>query len=68
MHNQIPMLNVDLHIAPDFSGRLMLYVENGVVKGETSLKQNEIIGTPELFSEILKRAGYCIVSDAGYKS
>ncbi|WP_208743710.1 hypothetical protein [Citrobacter portucalensis] len=58
MHNDIPLLNVDLHISPSFSGRIMLYVENGLVKSEMPLLPEEIIGTPVLFDHILERAGY----------
>lgn len=58
MDNQIPMLKVSLHVSPDFSGRILLYVENGFVKGDTVLHPNEIIGTPSLFDHILERAGY----------
>ncbi|MEN0581918.1 hypothetical protein AAIG39_23375 [Phytobacter palmae] len=58
MHSQIPMLNVDLHVSPDFSGRIMLYVENGLVISEMPLMPDEIIGTPSLFNQLLERAGY----------
>lgn len=55
MHNEIPLLNVELHVSPDFSGRIMLYVENGEVKGEMPLMPDEIIGTTKLFDELLRR-------------
>ncbi|HCA7159586.1 TPA: hypothetical protein ACJ2TD_001837 [Klebsiella pneumoniae] len=58
MHSQIPMLNVALHVSPDFSGRIMLYVENGLVKSDLPLLPDEIIGTPTLFNQLLERAGY----------
>ena len=58
MHSQIPMLNVDLNVPLDFSGRIMLYVENGLVKSEMRLMPDEIIGTPSLFNQVLERAGY----------
>lgn len=58
MHNDIPLLNVDLHVSPDFSGRIMLYVENGLVKADMRLKPEEIIGTQSLFEQMLERAGY----------
>ena len=58
MDSQIPMLNVSLHVSPDFSGRILLYVENGLVKGDTVLHKNEIIGTPTLIDHILERAAY----------
>lgn len=58
MHNEIPLLNVDLHVSSDFSGRIMLYVENGLVKSDLPLLPDEIIGTPSLFNQLLERAGY----------
>lgn len=58
MHSQIPMLNVDLNVSPDFSGRIMLYVENGLVKSEMRLMPDEIIGTSTLFNQMIERAGY----------
>lgn len=60
MHSQIPILNVDLHVSADFSGRILLYIENGLVKSEMPLLPNEIIGTPSLFNHLLERAGYRI--------
>ncbi|CAM7423080.1 hypothetical protein PHDIMM138B_09880 [Phytobacter diazotrophicus] len=58
MHSQIPMLNVDLNVPLDFSGRIMLYMENGLVKSEMRLMPDDIIGTPSLFKQLLERAGY----------
>lgn len=58
MDNQIPVLNVSLHVSPNFSGRILLYIENGLVKGDTVLHPDEIIGTSSLFDHILERAGY----------
>ncbi len=60
MISRMPLLNIELHISPDFSGRILLYIENGVVKGETPLMADEIIGTPSLFNHLLERAGYRI--------
>ncbi len=62
MHSQIPMLNVDLNVPLDFSGRIMLYMENGLVKSEMRLMPDEIIGTPSLFNQLLERAGYRVTS------
>lgn len=62
MHSQIPMLNVDLNVPLDFSGRIMLYMENGLVKSEIRLMPDEIIGTPSLFNQLLERAGYRVTS------
>lgn len=58
MINQAPVLNIGLHVNPEFSGRILLYVENGVVKADTPLQADEIIGSAALFEQILERAGY----------
>lgn len=60
MTSRMPLLNIDLHVSPDFSGRILLYIENGLVKSEMPLLSNEIIGTPSLFNQLLERAGYRI--------
>ncbi len=60
MTSRMPLLNIDLHVSPDFSGRILLYIENGLVKSEMPLLPNEIIGTPTLFNQLLERAGYRI--------
>lgn len=58
MFNQAPVLNIDLHVAAEFSGRVLLYIENGVLKADKPLQEDEIIGSAELFEQILERAGY----------
>ena len=58
MLNQAPVLNIGLHVAPEFSGRVLLYIENGMVKTDTPLQPDEIIGSAALFEQILERAGY----------
>lgn len=60
MTSRMPLLNINLHVSPEFSGRVLLYIENGVVKGDTPLMADEIIGTPILFNQLLERAGYRI--------
>lgn len=68
MHNQIPMLNVSLHVLPDFTGRILLYVENGVVKVDRRLLPEEIMGTPALFDQILANADYRVATTVGSSS
>ncbi len=55
MDSQTPMLNISLHVSPSFSGRILLYVENGLVKGDTVLRQDEIIGTPSKRTNAMKK-------------
>lgn len=60
MTSRMPLLKIDLHVSPNFSGRILLYIENGLVKAESPLMADEIIGTPTLFNQLLERAGYRI--------
>ncbi|MGA9606255.1 MAG: hypothetical protein WBR21_04420 [Rouxiella badensis] len=58
MYNSIPMLNVDLPVSPDFSGRILLYVERGHVVANKPVLEDEMVGSVELFTQFLQRAGY----------
>ncbi|EMD1654732.1 hypothetical protein QEG60_004063 [Pluralibacter gergoviae] len=58
MSNRKPKLKVSLCLPQKFTGRVMLYMQNGVVKSEVRLLPEEIIGTPTLFTQMLERAGY----------
>lgn len=49
-----PVLNVDLHVMPDFSGRVVLYIENGKVKCDRRLFPDEHICTLETFIEMAR--------------
>ena len=46
-----------LHVPSDFSGRVLVYLDKGKVKSQCRLKSNEIVVSPELFSELCIRAG-----------
>jgi hypothetical protein len=56
--NSIPMLNVDLPLLSDFSGRILLYVEGGHVVANKPVLENEMVGSVELFMQLLQRSGY----------
>ncbi|WP_411165448.1 hypothetical protein [Klebsiella oxytoca] len=60
MHSQIPMLNVGLHVSPAFTGRILVYVKNGVVISDNPIGDEEIIASPRTITEMLERAGYRI--------
>ncbi|WP_370611642.1 hypothetical protein [Citrobacter meridianamericanus] len=49
-----PVLNLDLHILPDFTGRVVLYIENGKVKCDRRLFPDEHICTLENFIEMAR--------------
>lgn len=46
------VLAVDLHVAPDFSGRVVLYIENGKVKCDRRLSEDEHICALDTFIEM----------------
>ncbi|QOI56577.1 hypothetical protein [Rouxiella badensis] len=58
MNNSSPMINVDLPLSCDFSGRILLYLEGGHVVANKPVLENELVGSVELFTQLLQRAGY----------
>lgn len=50
----LPVLAVDLHVAPDFSGRVVLYIENGKVKCDRRLSEDEHICALDTFIEMAR--------------
>jgi hypothetical protein len=58
MHHGIriprPVLNVDLHVLPDFTGRVVLYIENGQVKCDRRLLNDEHICSLATFIEMAR--------------
>jgi len=49
-----PVLNVDLHVLPDFTGRVVLYIESGKVKCDRRLRDDEHICALETFIELAR--------------
>ncbi|MCG6522192.1 hypothetical protein K6U39_17915 [Vibrio parahaemolyticus] len=60
-----PVLNVDLHVLPDFTGRVVLHIENGRVIGDRQLVDDEHICTLATFIEMARDAGLRIEEEAG---
>ncbi|EOZ9154025.1 hypothetical protein ACQYAW_000608 [Citrobacter freundii] len=57
MHGmQIPpqVLNVDLHVLPDFTGRVVLYIEKGRVTCDRRLLDDEHICALDTFIEMAR--------------
>lgn len=52
-----PVLNVNLHVLPDFTGRVVLYIENGKVKCDRRLSDEEHICALDTFIELAREAG-----------
>ncbi|STA84968.1 hypothetical protein [Citrobacter youngae] len=60
MHGmQIPpqVLNVDLHVLPDFTGRVVLYIEKGRVTCDRRLLDDEHICSLDTFIEMAREVG-----------
>lgn len=54
----IPVLPVELHVLPDFTGRVVLYIENGKVKCDRRLSDDEHICSLDTFIEMAREMGY----------
>lgn len=57
MHNQTPMLTVNLYAAPDFTGRVMLYLEDGRVKSDIPVPGDHLVCSLDAFIELARRCG-----------
>lgn len=49
-----PVLNIDLHVLPDFTGRVVLYIEKGKVKRDRRLSPDEHICALNTFIEMAR--------------
>lgn len=49
-----PLLNVDLHVLPDFTGRVVLYIEKGRVTCDRRLLDDEHICALDTFIEMAR--------------
>ncbi|HCE8967050.1 hypothetical protein JEK36_25145 [Klebsiella pneumoniae] len=52
-----PVLNVDLHVLPDFTGRVVVHIENGRVICDRRLFDDEHICSLATFIEMARDAG-----------
>ncbi|EBA8670562.1 hypothetical protein B6171_002554 [Salmonella enterica subsp. enterica serovar Miami] len=50
----LPALNIELFIPPDFTGRVVLYIENGRVTCERRLLDDEHICSLDTFIELAR--------------
>lgn len=50
----LPVLNIDLHVLPNFTGRVVLHIENGVVKYDRRLHDDEHICALDTFIEMAR--------------
>lgn len=55
----LPVRTVDLHVSPDFSGRVVVYVKNGLVTVRR-LADDEHISSLAGFIEMVQLAGWTV--------
>ncbi|MFQ6287594.1 hypothetical protein ACLMPM_19675 [Yersinia enterocolitica] len=55
MHNEVVV-----QIEPDYTGRIVLTIENGKIKSEQRLDNSVFIATLAAFLELAKMAGYSL--------
>lgn len=60
-----PVLNVGLHVLPDFTGRVVVHIENGRVICDRRLFDDEHIYSLATFIEMARDAGLRIEEEAG---
>ncbi|HHA2292795.1 TPA: hypothetical protein ACOEHE_004434 [Enterobacter ludwigii] len=60
-----PVLNVDLHVLPDFTGRVVLYIKNGRVICDRRLFDDEHICSLATFIEMAREMELRIEEGAG---
>ncbi|PWC13313.1 hypothetical protein B4923_08870 [Brenneria roseae subsp. americana] len=58
MPNQTPTITATLNVAPDFTGRVLVYVKNGEVERDMPLSDDQIALTVDGFIDLAKRAGW----------
>ena len=56
MHNHESHLPVVLNVPSDYTGRVLIFLDKGKVKSQCRLRNNEVVGSPEFFSELCIRA------------
>lgn len=49
-----PVLNIDLHVLPDLTGRVVLFIENGQVRCDRRLSPDEHICALDTFIEMAR--------------
>jgi hypothetical protein len=59
----LPVRTVDLHVSPDFSGRVLVYL-HGLVS-ERRLTDDEMILTLDGFIELARKFGWTVTPSSG---
>ncbi|KAA5955285.1 MULTISPECIES: hypothetical protein [unclassified Pantoea] len=53
-------LTAKLHVAPDFTGRVIAYFEKGELKADMRLRKDELTATLDGFLEFAKSEGWTV--------
>lgn len=54
----IPVLPIELHVMPDFTGRVVIHIEKGRAICDRPLLKNEHIATLDGFLKLVRMSGY----------
>ncbi|UUE08741.1 hypothetical protein NMX13_13750 [Dickeya zeae] len=65
MPDQLPTLNATLSVPPDFSGRVLVYVEHGIATNDRRLFDDEHVACLDAFLELARLAGWQVVAPTG---
>ncbi|MEI7253533.1 hypothetical protein [Dickeya dadantii] len=65
MHDQLPTLNATLSVPPDFTGRVLVYVKNGIATSDRRLFDDEHVACLDTFLELARQAGWQVVAPTG---
>ncbi|MGK0740025.1 hypothetical protein ACSFCX_24025 [Yokenella regensburgei] len=55
-----PFMNVDLHVLPDFTGRVVVHVEDGRHICDRPLNDGDLIATMDVFLALARQAGWVV--------
>lgn len=53
-----PLLNVNLHVSPNFTGQVVVYVKNGCAVCDRQLTDDELVATLAGFIELARNTGW----------
>ncbi|MBP2835693.1 hypothetical protein [Dickeya parazeae] len=65
MPNQTPTITATLQVTSDFTGRVLVYVENGRASSDRRLFDDEHVACLDAFLELARLAGWQVVAPTG---
>lgn len=60
-----PVLNVDLHVSPEFTGRVVIHVKDGRQICDYPLRESDHINTLSGFLALARQAGWVVIPPEG---